>query len=142
LLPWLNLSDYQPENAIGGEPMAAKIVWTIALILAVAGCATTYHKSIWGGDGYTDEKIAEDTYKVTFSGNGVTERQDVLKMWHQRAATLCGSSGYEHNAIFSEKKSRDTANIYSSFVEHRFPYVDGTVKCTPDSTRVVDTNRP
>jgi hypothetical protein len=122
--------------------MAAKIVWIIVVTLTIAACATTYHKSRWGGDGYTDEKIAEDTYKVTFLANAATERPDVLKMWHQRAAALCEGSGYEHNAIYSEKKYRDFTNIYSAFVEHHFPYVEGTVKCTRDSTRVVDINRP
>jgi len=63
-------------------------------------------------------------------------------MWHRRAGELCPGMGYEHDAIYSEKKRRDFTNIYTAMQEYRDPYVEGTVKCTPETVNIVDLNRP
>ena len=129
---------------MGDKRIALAKILITALMLAVAGCATSYqNRTPWrSGFGYADEKIAEDTYKVTFLANSMTDRDTVLKLWHRRATELCEGSGYEHDAIYSERERRGSGNVYASFSVYRDPYVEGTVKCTRDNPRVIDINRP
>src|SRR5213595_1143504 len=97
-----------------------KALIMISVLLFFAGYATTYEKrSVWSGFGYEDEKLAEDSYKVTFFARPGTDCQTVLALWHRRAAELCRHSGYQHDAIYSDKQRRASAFVmyHDIFVE-------------------------
>jgi len=64
----------------------------------LAGCATAYGPRGFTG-GYGDTKLAEDLYRVTFSGNGKTSRDMVWHYWIYRCAELTQQKGYSHFII-------------------------------------------
>jgi len=102
----------------------------IVILGLLGGCATQYKKkTIWDGLGYTDEKISDGVYKVTYLVNALTPPGDALKFWHQRAKELCGNSDYEHDAKLTSKIIEDYNPAIYSYQTHSFPYVEGTVKC-------------
>lgn len=75
----------------------------VMLALALAGCATAYQPEGATG-GYTDKKLADDTYRVSFNGNGYTSRQAVEKYFLYRCAELTLKHGYAYFQVFSAKQ--------------------------------------
>lgn len=69
-------------------------------ILFLNGCITPYQHSGFGG-GYSEMKLAEDTYQVYFSGNGFTGKDKVKKMLLRRSAELTVANGYRYFAILN-----------------------------------------
>lgn len=59
----------------------------------LAACASPYGPSGLIG-GYRDEKIGDNVYKVSFSGNGYTNEDMVVKYWLNRCAELTVKNGY------------------------------------------------
>jgi len=79
--------------------------------------------------GYTDEKISDGVYRVTYEVNGHTSSQDALRYWHQRATELCGSSDYDHDEKLTTHNHQTYNPASYTYTDHLFPYVEGTVKC-------------
>jgi hypothetical protein len=97
--------------------------------VVLSACATGYQKmNVWDGLGYTDEKVADGVYKLTYLVNANTPAQDALKYWHVRARELCGSDNYQHDEKQTIYVNRN-AGVYGSTTYHNFPYVVGTVTC-------------
>lgn len=72
--------------------------------LTLVGCATTYQQSGFTG-GYSDQKINESAYVVSFSGNGFASRERIWYFWMYRCAQLTRQSGYQLFAIRPLQKS-------------------------------------
>lgn len=68
--------------------------------LALAGCMAAYQPDGMGG-GYTDEKLDEDTYLVSFRGNGYTPEGAVLKYFLYRCAELTLAQGYAYFELYA-----------------------------------------
>ena len=67
--------------------------------LALAACATPtpYGPASDGrGYGYTDQRIQEDRYRITFRGNSSTSRETVENSLLYRAAELTVERGYDY----------------------------------------------
>jgi hypothetical protein len=65
--------------------------------LALAGCAnpTAYQPATAEhGTGYSDERLAENRYRVTFNGNSVTRRETVENYLMLRSAEVTRDAGY------------------------------------------------
>jgi hypothetical protein len=85
-------------------------------LLALAGCttATPYQPVGTQGrasGGYSDLRIEDNRYRVTFSGNTMTSRETVETYLLYRAAELTQSQGYDWFVMAdrgTEKKSRTT----------------------------------
>jgi len=76
------------------------------LSLALAGCSTTgstpyqpVSASNRAVGGFSDERLAPDEYRVTFSGNRLTSRETVESYLLYRAAELALEQGYDWFAI-------------------------------------------
>lgn len=108
-----------------------KLAASIAIVvLAVGGCATGYQKaSSFHPLGYTDEKVGEGIYRLTYKVNANTPSADASKYWHQRANELCGSGDYDHNEKLTMVNHRDYNPAIFSYQDHYFPFVEGTVTC-------------
>jgi hypothetical protein len=108
-------------------PHARFLSAAVPLMLILSGCATGYQqKSMWwDGLGYTDEKIGDGVYRVTYLANAITPPESTMKYWHARARELCGSSNYEHSAKLTMQKNPTVYNYQDIW----FPYVEGTVRC-------------
>lgn len=80
--------------------------WAVAgsvLAPLLAACVTAY-QPLGATGGYKDEKLAEDTYRVSFFGNGNTPRPVVLKYFLYRCAELTVERGYEYFEIYNAKR--------------------------------------
>lgn len=67
----------------------------VAVLLAASGCATKYQRmGITGG--YDDFQITDNTFEVTFRGNGYTRAETVRRYILRRASELTLQSGYTH----------------------------------------------
>ena len=67
-------------------------------VLALAGCATEtpYGPAAPGGYGFTEQRIEKDRYRITFSGNSLTDRQTVETYLLFRAGELAVQNGYDY----------------------------------------------
>lgn len=92
----------------------------IAAILAAAGlsaCATAtpYQPNVRGNaasGGYSDYRIADNRFRVTFSGNSLTSRDTVERYLLFRAAELTLAQGYDGFVLADRETNRDTRTYY------------------------------
>jgi hypothetical protein len=87
-----------------------------AAILMLGACttATPYQplsSSARSGGGYSDEKIEEDRYRVTFSGNSMTSRETVERYLLFRAAELTRQRGYDWFAMADRATERRSNTV-------------------------------
>lgn len=66
----------------------------------MSGCATAYKANGWGG-GYSETRLAEDIYQVTFRGNKHTSKNEVNNGALRRAAELTLANRYKFFEILS-----------------------------------------
>jgi len=84
----------------------------VAVLLPLAGCATAYQPERATG-GYTDFRLAPNTYRVRFRGNNYTPRDKVEIFLLYRCAQLTEQLGYQHFVLLSE----DTLDISDPFAQ-------------------------
>lgn len=96
----------------------------IALTALIAACATqtAYVPADKRGDyGYTETRLTENRYRVTFTGNSLTPRETVQDYALLRAAELTLENGYDWfkpAAREMDKKSRDTGGASVGAARH------------------------
>ncbi|HEY2344574.1 MAG TPA: hypothetical protein VGH80_01685 [Xanthomonadaceae bacterium] len=78
----------------------------IALLLALAGCATPYAANGLTG-GYKNEQLDPHTWRVSFQGNGFTTSDMVWNYWIYRCAELTRQSGFEVFVVRPNAKTSD-----------------------------------
>lgn len=69
-------------------------------IFLLQGCVTAYGPKGFTG-GYTDQKLGEGRYAVTFEGNGFTPYSTVYQYAMQRARQLCLQDDYDSADVVS-----------------------------------------
>lgn len=75
--------------------------------LAVAGCAgPTPYQPAANGEGYAEQQLEGDRYRVTFAGNSVTPREAVENGLLLRAAELTRQTGHDHFVIVDQDVER------------------------------------
>ncbi len=68
-----------------------------AMVLALAGCASgpPYQPAERPrGSGYSDQRLADNRFRVTFTGNSVTRRQTVENFLLLRSAEVTRDAGF------------------------------------------------
>ena len=80
-----------------------------ALALSACATATPYQPAGYGGvrGGYAEQRLESDRYRVSFSGNSVTGREQVEMGLLLRAAELTTESGYDWFATVNRATDRD-----------------------------------
>jgi len=81
---------------------AKKLLITAFILLA--GCATSYQPEGFTG-GYSDMRMGEDLYRVSFEGNGYTDPSRAADFALLRAAKLAISNGASHFAVVDSASS-------------------------------------
>lgn len=76
----------------------------VASVLAT-GCAATNYGRLGVRGGYTETRIDENHYSVTFHGNGLASKERVWYFWIYRCAELTKSKGFTHFDIDSAAKT-------------------------------------
>jgi hypothetical protein len=84
-----------------------------ALVTALMGCtsATPYQPQVAGqrvAGGYSEERLAEDRYRVNFAGNSLTSRDRVEGYLLYRAAELTVQAGYDWFLIIDRLTARES----------------------------------
>ena len=92
----------------------------LALSLGLAACetATPYQplaasNAVSGG--FTDQKLDEDHFRVTFAGNSLTSRETVETYLLYRAAELTVDKGFDWFEMAQRQTDRDTHAYVDSF---------------------------
>jgi len=89
---------------------AAIAVISIFLI----GCSTPYQSSGMRG-GFEDMQLSENSFRVSFTGNGFTSASDASNMMLLRAAEISIENGFKYSAkIDSENNDKQYLNDMSS----------------------------
>lgn len=91
--------------------MRAIALAAVAAALTVGACATptAYGPAGYrGGAGYTESRLESDRYRVTFTGNSVTSREQVEMALLLRAAELTVGDGYDWFATVNRATDRDS----------------------------------
>ncbi len=69
----------------------------VLAVLLLAGCATTTpYQAMHNGEGYGDQRIESNRYRVSFAGNSTTPRETVENYLLFRAAELTLQQGYDY----------------------------------------------
>lgn len=93
------------------------------LVLAAAGCATAtpYHPADRaGGEGYSDQRIESNRYRIHFSGNSMTQKQMVENYLLYRAAELTLANGFDY--FVTTDKSTNVDTRYEQTISGGFGY--------------------
>lgn len=91
-------------------PFKSVLVATAAaLALSACATATPYQPAgVSGRGGYAEQRLESDRYRVSFSGNSVTSREDVEMGLLLRAAELTAQNGFDWFATVNRATDRDT----------------------------------
>lgn len=86
------------------------LVAAAALTLGACATATTYAPAGYNGQrgGYAEQRLENDRYRVSFSGNSVTSREQVEMSLLLRAAELTTESGFDWFSTTNRATDRDT----------------------------------
>ena len=85
------------------------VVATSALMLAACATSTVYAPAGQGQrGGYAEQRLENDRFRVSFSGNSVTSREQVETGLLLRAAELTAENGYDWFSTVNRSTDRDT----------------------------------
>jgi hypothetical protein len=111
-------------------------------LMFMMACATPYQSKGFSG-GYSDSRIADDTYQVTFAGNGYTGLDDAQQYVMRRAGEIC-PRGFD--VVAAGAVSENTGTMYQrnafggvNAYQLNKPQASATVRCRGSSaTYAVD----
>lgn len=107
--------------SIGKHPRIAALALALAGGAALASCATpTPYQPATArgayGNGYSDEQLEANRFRVSFAGNSLTSRETVERYLLYRAAQLTVEQGYDHFVLVN----RDTEKHTRTYVDQPF----------------------
>jgi hypothetical protein len=80
------------------------------LTLTLVACVTaTPYQPARNGEGYSEQKIESNRYRVTFSGNASTPRQTVESYLLYRAAEVTMANGYDYFVLADQTTETQTS---------------------------------
>lgn len=86
-----------------------KFITVSCVSILLTACATGYHATDWHSRGYSEMALNEDTYDVSFSGNGFTAQNTVQSYLLRRCAELTLNKGYRYFTIMTGNTSVDSS---------------------------------
>ncbi|HUS24029.1 MAG TPA: hypothetical protein VM369_03700 [Candidatus Binatia bacterium] len=92
-----------------------RILFPFVLAAALAACAhATPYQRADRGEGYTDQKIENARYRISFAGNRLTPRETVENYLLYRAAELTLENGFDYFVL--AERSTDAQTQYQQSV--------------------------
>jgi len=92
------------------------------LTLLLAACAKpTPYQPVFDGYGFSEQRIEDNRFRITFRGNSVTPEQVAEDYMLYRAAEITRRNGYDYFEIADQKTDKDTRYL-ATFVDPGFPY--------------------
>lgn len=111
------------------------LVCVLVLTFFLSGCAPTrYEKSNFFGRGYSDYRIGQNKFNVSFSSNTSNSDGEIMRLAQKRAAEVALANNFNYFKITSAKSSRR-----SGYSETRVIYLD--ICCfeeNPEDDQVID----
>jgi hypothetical protein len=91
----------------------------------ISACATGYQKEGVFSNGYSDYRLSDDTFVVTFRANEHTPPEIVMQYALKRASKLALKNGFNHFAILDKiDSSTKGKNLH-------YPSLRITIQCFP-----------
>lgn len=93
-----------------------KAFLALAMAVALASCASTppyQPASSNSGFGYSDQRLEQNRFRVTFNGNSVTDRDQVQDFLLYRSAELTLQNGFDYFVI--AERATDAKRRYDSY---------------------------
>lgn len=85
---------------------------TLTLTLCIAACATAYQpKGLTGG--FNETQLSDDSYRVSFTGNGFTDADRATDFFLLRCAELALENGYPYFEISEMQDQSTTGTIHT-----------------------------
>lgn len=86
-------------------------------LILLAGCATSYQPNGFSG-GYSETRLREDIFEVSFRGNGYTSRERAADFTLLRSAELALENGFRYFVIVSSEKDSAVSSYTSPTTSH------------------------
>lgn len=95
--------------------MIRNLALAAAAAASLAACATStpYQPADRGGYGFSEQRIEDNSFRITFRGNSLTTRETVENSLLYRAAELTLQNGYDHFVVV-ENETEATRSYSSS----------------------------
>ncbi|GAA4773593.1 hypothetical protein GCM10023219_21100 [Stakelama sediminis] len=96
------------------RPLLAGTALAATLLTGACSTPTPYRPAMGTGNyqtGYSDQRIEDNRYSVTFSGNSLTSRETVERYLLFRAAQLTLEQGYDY-FILTDRNTEKKSNSY------------------------------
>jgi len=90
----------------------------IAAVLACACATLTPYQPARNGEGYSEQRLESNRYRVAFAGNSATSRQTVENYLLYRAAELTLDNGYDYFELSGgaiEREARSASGLSFGF---------------------------
>ena len=101
--------------------MTIRSLLVLVLMLAAAACATpTPYQPLDHGQGYSEQRIESNRYRIHFAGNSLTDKQTVENYLLYRAAELTLNNGFDY--FVATEKSTNTDTRYEQTFTGGFGY--------------------
>ena len=108
-------------------------VLTASIALLAAGCATTYTSADEGFGGYSEIRLAPDSYRVLIEGNGFTSRAEAEQFAMRRCAELTLEQGKRYFIL--ERHRAWVDRRYSDLGSSEFPKNEAIVTFVDEKSR-------
>lgn len=84
----------------------------LAALALLGSCSTIYEKEGFFNNGYSDSRVAQDIFLVTFRANERTNPEKVRKYALRRAAEVCLEHGFNYFTVLEQTDSNTKKNLY------------------------------
>lgn len=102
------MSNTVAQKATIRNVVAGTLLASLALLSACAATPTPYQPSVSdSARGYSETKLEDSRYRISFKGNGVTNRETVENYLLFRAAELTLQSGYDTFTVVNRDTDAD-----------------------------------
>ena len=82
---------------------------SIVLAVACAGCATvTPYQPVQRGEGYSEQKLEDNRFRVRFAGNRLTPKETVQNYLLFRAAEITLQNGHDYFVTLEQETDKET----------------------------------
>jgi len=113
----------------------------ILLSLLLTGCATSYQPHAYSG-GYSEKKLSENVYRVSFSGNGYTPLKRATNLSLLRTAEVTIEAGYNYFVLLDESTSIDRSSSVTTPVTTTLTYGNGYGTATSFGGQSIPISKP
>lgn len=113
------------------------VLLAIASVVFFSGCATKYQPVAYTG-GYSETRLSENVFNVTFEGNAYTNREKSTDFTLLRSAELTLQNGYKYFTIINSENHVNLSIVGSGgdIKTSSKPSVNNTIVCFNEQPKI------